>query len=67
MKMSGNTHLPPEAVLKWVIKQRDEFAAKLEQLIGYTKALELRCSELEEQKEEYKRKLKKIRDTATDL
>lgn len=62
MGRTNNSHIPPEAVLKWVVRQRDEFSSKLEQLIGYTKALELRVSELQEENEGYRRTLKKIRN-----
>ena len=66
MKISRNRHIPPEAVLKWVIRQRDELAEKLEQLIGYTKALEVRNSELQEENEEYRRAMKKIRELSEE-
>lgn len=39
--------IPPEALLKWIVKERDKYKAKLDMLVPYTKSLEDRVRFLE--------------------
>ncbi len=47
MNKEMNPDVPIEAVVKWLVRERDTAKAKLEQLTGYTKALEFRVMEME--------------------
>lgn len=53
---NGHIHnsIPAEAVLKWVVKERDEAKDKVEQLTGYAKALELQIEDLQRELEAVK-------------
>ena len=59
---NGHIHnsIPAEAVLKWVVKERDEAKDKVEQLTGYAKALELRIEDLQ-------RELQSAKDTTARI
>lgn len=48
---NGHIHndIPAEAVLKWVVKERDEARAKVEQLTGYAQGLEKYIQDLQSQ------------------
>lgn len=48
---NSNPDVPLEAVVKYLVKERDEANAKLEQLVGYTKSLEVRVKEMEAERE----------------
>ena len=46
-----NPDVPPEAVITWLCKERDEARDKFEKLVGYTKGLEIRIQEMEQDAE----------------
>lgn len=45
IRKPNNDHIPAEAVLKWLKKDRDYYRDKLEELIEYTKLLEKKVKE----------------------
>lgn len=51
-----NPDVPPEAVITWLCKERDEARDKCEKLMGYTKGLEIRIQEMEQDLEKYSQK-----------
>lgn len=55
-----NTHIPLEAVLKYIKKDRDDYKAKLEKLIPYTKQLETKVKELERELEDIESQMKNL-------
>lgn len=63
-----NPDVPLEAVLKYIVRDRDRYKSQLDNLIGYTKALEFRVMEMEAQmnmdREEYAEKILKARNAA---
>lgn len=58
---SMNPHIPAEAVLKYVVRQRDEALNKLEQLTGYAEALEFQVEDLTKENKRLEEALNKRR------
>lgn len=52
MPRTNNDNVPTETLLKYVCRERDLYKRKLEQLIPYTKQLEVSLKELESKNED---------------
>lgn len=48
-KLNREEPIPIEAAVKYIVRDRDGYKAKLDQLIPYTKRLEARVKEMEQQ------------------
>lgn len=46
-----NPDVPVEATFKWLLKERDHLQDKLDTLVPYTKALELRIEEIAQERD----------------
>lgn len=66
--MIENKDIPLEAVLKYIVRDRDRYKSQLDNLIGYTKALEIRVQEMTAEmniaREEYAKNIEKARKQA---
>lgn len=67
MEHLSNPQVPISAVLKYIVKDRDKYKAKLDQLIPYAKSLEKKVQDLEKEIDGLNKRLKENEVKKADL